>query len=175
MSNLEEYKSKHERYAKILINVSAGIRHLQNKTEGINNELGKTKVAFTERSVVNVLNSSGDALVEVLSKINRSQYKKETFLQKNSCSNFIMFDALEMLNEEDMQENRPFNQRVLLPSVKADLMDGSGHFEDGFDDIDEEEISRDKVKKNSSQILQTQERRKRREKRQARCNSQGCS
>lgn len=175
MNRLDQYKSKYERYSKMLLSVSTGVRHLQNKTECISNEIGNdAKVYFSEKTLVDVLRASGDVLKEVLSRIKRFEYTNKTYKDINSFENYSLIDVLETLNEDEVQVNRPFNQRVVLPSTKGDALDDTSDFRDSFDELDEEELSRDRVKKNSTQILQAQERKKRREIRQARFNSQTC-
>ena len=58
-----------------------------------------------------------------------------------------------------VNENRPFNQRINLPTTGEDIFDKFGGEEDHMGDLDEEELTRDKVKKASSQILVAQDRR----------------
>lgn len=52
-----------------------------------------------------------------------------------------------------MQQIKPFNQRVLLPSAKDDVYTHDPNSPEVYNDLDEEELSRDKVKKASNQIL----------------------
>lgn len=173
LSQLDQWKSRCERYGTNLISVTTGVRHLQNKIDNISNEVGGAKVMFSEKAVVDVLKASGEVLVEVLSRISRIQLRAK--INSNglkSKENSNMFDTSEILIEDEVQENRPFNQRVLLPSVRGGLFDNNNNCDDELDELDEEELSRDRVKKNSSQILQAQERKKRRERRRARLSSQ---
>jgi len=61
-------------------------------------------------------------------------------------------------------ETRPFNQRIDLPSI-SDQMDADGSYEDGLHDVDEEELTRDKVKKVSTQIVLAQDKKKKKPRR----------
>lgn len=166
LSRLVRCKSKFERFSSILISVTAGVRHLQNKIDIVREEVGGGKVSFSEKAVVNVLKASGDVLIEVLSRIRLKRNRAETTTERDSydhhriTNDLDVFDALDTLSEDEVQESRPFNQRVLLPSVRGDYFDNKSNMDDGFDELDEEEISRDRVKKNSSQIVHAQERKK---------------
>ena len=160
------------------MSIVTGVRHLQNKVEIVSNEVGGGKTIVSEKNIADVLKASGDVLVEVLLRVNRSYHSLGRV--NNSCGgddekskNYNVFDALETLSEDEVQENRPFNQRVHLPAVKDhDSMENKCNFNDGFEEFDEEELSREWVKKNSSQILQAQERKKRKERRKAGYTSQ---
>ena len=74
-------------------------------------------------------------------------------MQMNSYEN----DFEEKMSSLDFVQNishaRPFNQRVSLPSAKDDIYDMDRNDCEGYGDLDEEELSRDIVKKASTQIL----------------------
>ena len=66
------------------------------------------------------------------------------------------YDLEEKMSSLDFVQNishaRPFNQRISLPSAKDDIYEDRNECE-VFGDLDEEELSRDIVKKASTQIL----------------------
>ena len=67
--------------------------------------------------------------------------------------------------EETREEDRPFNQRIVLPSAKDDLYETNTSLDDGYGDLEEEELSRERVKKASTSIVLAVERQKVRERR----------
>jgi len=67
--------------------------------------------------------------------------------------------------EETQEEDRPYNQRIILPSAKDDLFETNTSLDDGYGDLEEEELSRERVKKASTSIVLAVERQKARERR----------
>lgn len=64
-------------------------------------------------------------------------------------------------------DGRPYNQRIVLPSAKDDLYETNNTtgLDDGYGDLEEEELSRERVKKASTSIVLAVERQKARERR----------
>mmetsp|Transcript_23456 Transcript_23456/g.34599 ORF Transcript_23456/g.34599 Transcript_23456/m.34599 type:complete len:562 (-) Transcript_23456:58-1743(-) len=172
-SHLDRSKGKLERLATILISVKAGIKHLQDKVDIIREEFKTDKIILDDSSIIDVLRTTGDVLVELDARMKENEISElafsssETIPTQSLRSSFDMMEALDGLDEEEVQENRPFNQRILLPSVRDDIFDSCSDYEDGFGDVDEDELSRDKVKKASSQIIQAQERKRTRDHRRS--------
>ena len=67
-----------------------------------------------------------------------------------------------LADEMNLNASRPFNQRIDLSF--DDFEDGGDHGDDGMADMDDEELTRDKVKRASSQILLAIDRKKRKPK-----------
>uniref|UniRef100_A0A7S4K5X8 ODAD1 central coiled coil region domain-containing protein n=1 Tax=Odontella aurita TaxID=265563 RepID=A0A7S4K5X8_9STRA len=156
-SKIERSKSKCERVAAALINLKAGVKHLQDKVDNVSAELRTdTKVYLTDKTLADILWSAGDILVELVARIREQEITEGVDLSSKLLAN----DDVDGIYEENMQEQRPYNQRVILPSMDDDAFDNDSNYDDGYGDVDEEEISRDKVKKASSQIIQAQERKK---------------
>ena len=64
--------------------------------------------------------------------------------------------------------SRPNNQRVELPNMEDEWeADGPIKSDDVIPDVDEEELTRDKVKKASNQLMNQQEKKKKKPKRRA--------
>lgn len=261
-SNLERSKSRFDRLSSMLISAKAGVKHIKNKIDAIQQEVefsntsGNTNIIDASISdsssssnegtsaAVDILESSGNILTSILSKIkdkkimmeaggesNLLEHAKATEISApsptsmsatktieiedptvtttanndvNTANNLIssldIFDVLDIVNEDEVQENRPFNQRIQLPSTSASHVasnarhqsslrgitayhHGNGNHhnldgpsgnknsythlsmsdDDGYDELEDEEISREHVKKNSSQIVLAQERKKTRE------------
>jgi len=69
-------------------------------------------------------------------------------------------------DETAREEKRPYNQRIILPSAKDDLYETNAtSLDDSYGDLEEEELSRERVKKASTSIVLAVERQKARERR----------
>lgn len=148
------------------------MKHIQDKVELVRVELNADPVPLTDTTLADALWSAGDILVELLARIRERElsdlhYKHD---EKNTRpeDQMTVDDGTDYLNHIDeaefINENRPYNQRVILPSAKdADAFETNSYSDDVFDDLDGEELSRDIVKKASTQIIKAQERKKARE------------
>jgi len=167
----ERWKTKYDRFATTLISVKAGIKHLQDKIENAREDVGGVKSELQDDTIVHVLRESEDTLLTLFNRVKANQAEEQAItgapvpLHKQSTIHGGM--AIDHLDENELRENRPFNQRINLPSAGEEHLDDA--HEDNLGDLDEEELTRDKVKKASSQILVAQDRRnkKRKGKKQA--------
>ena len=158
---LERCKSRLDRLSSIVITAKSGVKHLQEKLEHIGKDLNLEKILFDEADPVTSLWSAGTILVELVA---RERERDMGELIEGEKSEMDVIDSSE---ENDYSEiiSRPFNQRVTLPSATdIALFDSFNEDDDNFGDIDDEELSRDRVKKASSQIIRAQKRKKAREK-----------
>ena len=87
-----------------------------------------------------------------------------SFLSNLRSSGFAFDINTDILDDDDLFATRPFNQRISLPSTRGDEFEQSPAYDEGFGDIDEDELSRDRVKKMSSQLISALERKKAKEK-----------
>mmetsp|Transcript_9676 Transcript_9676/g.16729 ORF Transcript_9676/g.16729 Transcript_9676/m.16729 type:complete len:520 (-) Transcript_9676:220-1779(-) len=193
-TRLERTRLKYERLASVLIGVKAGVEHLQDKLEGVRDELGFPPIRLTDESVADVLLSTEQMLdkmlrrAEALNDANALAEQAGPGLAIDGEGDGGLSFALGMAGtgklgpqlgasrsglslgapvtaaeaaaaEEGLMETRPFNQRIDLPSV-GDSLDGDDGYEDGLHDVDEEELTRDKVKKASNQIVMAQDKKK---------------
>jgi hypothetical protein len=160
---MERCKSRLDRLSSIVITAKSGVKNLQEKLENIGKELNVEKIVFDESDPVSSVWSAGTILVELVART-RERDMSELLEEKNSEN-----DEIRSLEENNNSETicRPFNQRVSLPSAKdGTLFDEFDDDDDNFGDIDDEELSRDRVKKASSQIIRAQKRKKAKEKNQ---------
>mmetsp|Transcript_9732 Transcript_9732/g.17669 ORF Transcript_9732/g.17669 Transcript_9732/m.17669 type:complete len:567 (+) Transcript_9732:62-1762(+) len=175
---LDRWKGKYERFATTLISVKAGIKHLQDKIENAREDVGGMKSELQDDTIVHVLRESEDTLLTLFNRVKANQAEEHAItggtgkgpgaLHKQSSIHGI--SAIDGLDEEELRENRPFNQRINLPNPNDD---GNEHeHEDNLGDLDEEELTRDKVKKASSQILVAQDRRNKKSKKKSRAGGQ---
>ena len=83
-----------------------------------------------------------------------------------ACRSTCTADENEAGDPED-DDDRPYNQRIVLPSTKDDLYETNNTtgLDDGYGDLEEEELSRERVKKASTSIVLAVERQKARERR----------
>lgn len=160
-----------------MVSIKAGVEHLREKFTSLSNssedefDLGEhDDIEVVEDNLPDIIRSSGDILVDVhkRTKTNELQIhldEQDTKLiqLKQSAS----YDSLD--NRRPMTggatENRPFNRRIALPSAKESAAFDSGisdnDDESVYDDIgDQEEISRDGVKKSSFNVIAIEEKRR---------------
>lgn len=186
IKTLSRNSSKHDRYMSNLFNMKAGVKHLQDKLEPVRRDLNAGKVGLSDSSLPDALWGVGDILVEILARIREREITGEVdgtlhvaaataggandadVLSTDYINGNDERDEAEDGNKEEtlLHENRPYNQRIVLPSAKDDLYETSESFDDGYGDLDEEP-SRERVKKTSMSIVLAQQRKKARERRRS--------
>ncbi len=154
--NFERSKNNYDRISTILISAKSGIKHIHDRVEKIASELIDEKIDFEESNPASSLWTIGNVLTELLARIREREMNalhdfgpptnnnNHEYEEKLSSEDFII---------ENISHARPFNQRVLLPSAKDDIYEMDINKREVFGDLDEEELSRDIVKKASTQIL----------------------
>ena len=138
---------------------------MQDKLEAVREELGGKKYDIGDETVSEVLREGELCLTNIIRRIraNDDERKRAELTGSVSHSSADGGDASPFKGGEDDNINsmRPYNQRINL----ADDEDGDFMADDGGGpDMDDEELTRDKVKRASTQILQAVDRRKRRAK-----------
>lgn len=227
--NLERNKLKYERLNKILINMKAGLNHLQDKFENFNEEIGGKYYVMTDETVHDILKEI-DFCIDTLLKRIRAQEEEASRIHNidikqlqlsperlatpdiiersksangsyradrstigsrgntaNSRRNLNSAGGVKggllsstYLEDLDINSNylasiRPYNQRIDLSyteenflandnqyksNLNSGMMDLSGGDENNIGDLDDEEISREKVKKMCSLVLSSLEKKK---------------
>lgn len=180
-AKLERSKLKYERLAKVLIGVKAGVEHLVDKLEGVRDD--DQVVVVADETIVDALQESELTLVRLLNHIkavaaasgnaaSSAAKKKETSgmarlgTVRSSFAGAPVLPVAEM-PDNDMLVSRPYNQRVALPGdgltreemEHDDAVNGGGGM---MLDDPEEALSRDRVKKASTQVLLAQDKKKKR-------------
>ena len=167
-SQFERIKGQFDCLALVIVSIKAGVEHLREKLGSLPDEFDVEHVIITENTLPDVIRSSGDMLVEVHTRTKENELKMHLIIQdskftklRRSASHGRNFQTRRPLTS-GVTEDRPFNQRISLPSAKEmSAFDPESDAETGFGDVDvEEEISRDGVKKASSNIIATEERKK---------------
>jgi len=157
-TRLERCRLKYERLAKMLISVKAGIEHLQDKLETIREEVDGQQIQMTDETVIDVLVECEKMVVTVLQRAKAMEYEQKLMFKDQAID--IRPESVGISNEK-----RVFNQRIELPS--SDDWDGDATFnnDEGIADVDEEELTREKVKRTSNQIMAQVEGKKKKKKR----------
>ena len=141
---LARTKSRYDRSSSVLMSAKSGVKHLQQKIE------------FLDSNLASILWSTGNVMVEIMARIRDDEM---VALHDIDGSNLPLLGTNEMNTsleyETKLQGLRPFNQRISLPSARDNLFENDSSSE-VFNDVDEEELSRDRVKKASTQIIRAQ-------------------
>jgi len=177
-TRLERCKLKYERLAKMLISIKAGVKHLQDKLAPVREDLGGRELDLTDETVVAVLVETERMSLTLTSRmkaakaeelvLSRSRQAGGEFDEEEEEEALIKIGAsiqLEGVDESALQA-RPHNQRIELPSME-DEWDTDPHAMAGdmLADVDgDEELTRDKVKKASHQLMSQQEKKKKKPK-----------
>mmetsp|Transcript_16356 Transcript_16356/g.35338 ORF Transcript_16356/g.35338 Transcript_16356/m.35338 type:complete len:560 (-) Transcript_16356:1196-2875(-) len=167
-SLFERTRSQFDRLAFVLVSIKAGVEHLRDKLASLpGDEFEVGHGIIVEDTLLDVIRSSGDILVDVHAKTKDSELQMHLMIQDSKFSELKRSASRggNLQNRRPMThgatEGRPFNQRISLPSAReVSAFDENCDAETVFADIDvEEEISRDGVKKASSNIIAMEERR----------------
>lgn len=179
-AKLERAKLKYERLAKVLIAVKAGVEHLVDKLESIRDD--DQVVIVTDDTIVDALQECEMTFMRVLNQIKAASVgsgggastsaqmaasalarKKDNAPALVRMSSVSIPTVVPDVSDADMLLSRPYNQRVALPGdgltgeeLERDEMGMNGM---QLDDP-EEALSRDRVKRASSQVIQAQDKKK---------------
>ena len=166
-TRLERCRIKYERLSKLITAMKAGIGHLQDKLEVVRDEVGGKRYDLGDETVSEILRECELCLNNVVRRIragddDRKRAEMSGGRGGKAGAGERSISIQEAYGDDNMATNRPFNQRITL-SLEDD--DDEGFFPDegiGGPDLDDEELTRDKVKRASGLILQAVDRRKRR-------------
>jgi hypothetical protein len=171
-ARLERSRLKYERLSKGLIAMKAGVGHLQEKVESVREEVGGRKIDLADESVAEVLRECEMCLVQVMKRYKAAldeQRRMRMFAE--GSTNMDSTGQVEPADESelDLNASRPFNQRIELSLLDEDGEGGgsTGYPEESsmmMQDQDDGELTRDKVKRASHQILLAVDRKKRKPK-----------
>jgi coiled-coil domain-containing protein 151 len=160
MARLERSRTKYERFNKMVIAMKAGVGHLVDKMESVRDEVGGKKIDLTDETVADVLRECELCLSNLMRRIRAGEDEKKkammtSFTPKETYSADDE-DADAEAAELELSQSRPFNQRIDLSLDDDERLDFLA--DDGAPDMDDEELTRDKVKRASTQILQAVDR-----------------
>ena len=116
-------------------------------------------IQINDETLVEVMYQCETILQDVQSKVRRIQEERGIYVTKK------IEDKPDDGTDAAVMRARPFNQRISLPdSDGLTMMDEDGDEEVG-EDIEEEELTRDKIKKASSQLTTAHDRRLKKQRR----------
>lgn len=176
-AKLERAKLKYERLAKVLIAVKAGVEHLVDKLESVRDD--DQVVVVTDDTIVDALQECEMTFMRVLNQIKAASVASggasaqmaasALARKKDNAPTLVRLGSVSIptvvpdVSDADMLLSRPYNQRVALPGdgltgeeLERDEMGLNGM---QLDDP-EEALSRDRVKRASSQVIQAQDKKK---------------
>jgi len=151
--------NKFDRSSIILMSAKAGVKHLQQKIAVIGKDIQIDDAEFVDTTPESTLWTTGNIMVEIMARTKEVEMIElhdidiESSLLPLSQNDHHLETSFEY--EVKLHGSRPFNQRITLPSAKDDLFDNDSGSE-AFNDVDEDELSRDRVKKASTQIIRAQ-------------------
>lgn len=171
-ARLERAKLKFERLNKIIIAMKAGVGHLQDKLESVRDDVGGRKIEISDETVAEVLRESEMTLTNVIRRIKAAEddmrhIQMTAFAADNTNKLKKNIDTTSSVGDEsDVNVSRPFNQRIDLllddlGGLDINNNDGTDYLGDAGAEMDDDELTRDKVKRASTQILQQIDKRKR--------------
>jgi hypothetical protein len=166
-------RHRYERLAKMLISIKAGIKHLQDKLDPVREDLdGGRRLELTDETVVTVLVETEKSMLRLLNRMKASEAEEMAYsgIQEEDDAKLIALSKTMTIDNVDdaVLLSRPNNQRVELPNMEDEWeADGPIKSDDVIPDVDEEELTRDKVKKASNQLMNQQEKKKKKPKRRA--------
>jgi len=171
-TRLERSRLKYERLAKSLISAKAGVEHLQDKLASVRDELNlDAPIDLTDDMVVEVLRQSETALEKMLQRVKAAE-EEEVLMSKVSSSRNTdgAADDFAQVTDLEVMHARPFNQRIELPTLEEDFEDDGAMHDEGIPEMEDDELTRDKIKKASMHIMAAQEKKQRRRPRKKRAN-----
>ena len=159
-ARLERSKLKYERLSKVITAMKAGIGHLQDKLEVVREDVGGKKHELGDDTVAEVLRECELVLNNVVRRIragddDRKRAEMTGFSLSSggaadkgkggsSSSSSSSGPGEEITN---MSTSRPFNQRINLVSDEIEFAHDDNGGMGGLGDLDDEELTRDKVKR----------------------------
>ncbi len=185
-TRLERSRLKYERLSKVIISMKAGVGHLQDKLESFREEIKGRYFTIGDETVADVLRECEVCFNTLIKRIkageDEAKRTKITELSGGANNTRPMslsrgefggsLGNLDSHNSSEIEETaskmntlRPYNQRIDLTSFAEEAMLVGGNY-DGDDtslgggEFDDEELTRDKVKRASSQILMAMDKKK---------------
>ena len=159
-ARLDRARAKYERLAKTLVAAKAGVKHLQDKLDCLRSDVqgpseSENHLDVTDDTLVRAMTDNETIAAQLLARLEAGND-----LGLNNDQSHVLTGGDQQ--QEASLYTRPYNQRIELPAID-DLNDDGvlGPKEDLFSGDLDEELTREKVKRASSQILLAQDKLKR--------------
>lgn len=165
VTRFDRSKLKYDRLSKILISMKAGVGHMQDKLEPVREELGGRQLDLSDETVVDVLKECELIISNLQRRIKAVEDERKRLRMTGGLSTDSVTSLSSSIADElNLSSSRPFNQRIDL-SLDDDYEFGAVDVGDSdAPDLDDEELTRDKVKRASNSILLAVDRKKRKPK-----------
>lgn len=165
VTRFDRSKLKYDRLSKILISMKAGVGHMQDKLDPVREELGGRLLDLSDETVVDVLKECELVISNLQRRIKAVEDERKRLRMTGGLStDSVTSISSSIADELNIGSSRPFNQRIDL-SLDDDYEFGAVDIGDGdAPDMDDEELTRDKVKRASNSILMAIDRKKRKPK-----------
>lgn len=182
-TRLERSRLKYERLSKIIISMKAGVGHMQDKLESFREEINGRHFTISDETVTDVLRECENCFSQLNKRIKAAEDEAKrahiTDAKIMSSGGADSRPGTSLANDIEetagkMNTLRPFNQRIELNGDRDEsLLQMLGAYDDdnSIDALDDEELTRDKVKRASSQILQAMDKKKKRPKKKNAANA----
>lgn len=139
-ARLERCRIKHERLTRMVIAVKAGVKHLQDKLDGVREELGGRHIQLTDATTFRVMAENEIIMAELMARIRVATDNESNITNGAARSTDV--------HEIDLLRARPYNQRIDLPLLDEEWdRDGLLKDNDDFKGEVDDELTREKVKK----------------------------
>jgi len=169
-ARLERCKIRYERLSKLVTAMKAGIGHLQDKLEAVRDEVGGKRHDLGDETVAEILRECELCLNNVIRRIRAGDDDRKRAEMTGgvggakasgtkSAADDHSISTAAALDDSNMATTRPYNQRINLSL--DDEEEGFFVEDSGMPDLDDEELTRDRVKRASTLILQAVDRRQR--------------
>mmetsp|Transcript_32166 Transcript_32166/g.99343 ORF Transcript_32166/g.99343 Transcript_32166/m.99343 type:complete len:149 (-) Transcript_32166:63-509(-) len=139
----------------MVVSAKAGVKHLQDKLDGVREEIGGKQSQLTDETTSRVMSENEKVMIEILARIRVATDDESSTGAGGNVRTGIV-------SEMRLLEARPYNQRIDLPLLEDDWDDSA--LKDNEDVLNgelDDELTRDKVKRASSQILIARKQKKR--------------
>ena len=155
-TRLDRSRVKYERLNKIIVSMKAGVGHLQDKLESTRDEVGGKKIDLVNETVAEVLRECEMCLLNLTRRIKAAEDEKKRNRMTSMSSEEKKDDKMDD-DFNNIMSSFEYNQRIDLDDeedIAFDMDDDEGG------EMDDEELTRDKIKMVSSTILMNVEKRK---------------
>ena len=156
-TRLDRSRVKYERLNKIIVSMKAGVGHLQDKLESTRDEVGGKKIDLVNETVAEVLRECEMCLLNLTRRIKAAEDEKKRNRMTSMSSEEKKDDKMDD-DFNNIMSSFEYNQRIDLDDNEEDIAFDMDDDEGG--DMDDEELTRDKIKMVSSTILMNVEKRK---------------
>merc|ERR1719231_1517176 len=103
----------------MVIAVKAGVKHLQDKLDGLREELGGRQIQLTDETTARVMTENEKVMLELMARIRVAT--DDGFVGK--CLGGTRGISVLKKDEENLLQTRPYNQRIDLPLLDEDWDD----------------------------------------------------